>query len=118
MSFILIMITILTYSVMYMREQLFNLQTKLDKQLEIIYLLNDERISREFIQSKIDENIVCDFDNLDYYRYSTYLIYMNNIYRNTKHKYKKCEDHIIEYYYNKHDKLFNKNKYNTCLYLE
>ena len=114
----IIITVILAFLVMYMREQIFNLQTKLNTQFEIIRLLNDASISRKFIQSKIDENIVCDFYNSEFYPYSNYLIYMNTIYRNTKHKYKKCEDHVIEYYHEKYDKLFNKNKYNTCIYLE
>lgn len=109
--------TILAFSAMSMislhREQIIKLQTQLDNQMEIIYLLNDENISRKYIQSKIDTNIVCDFDKLDI-EYRMYLLYMNDVYRNTKHKYKKCEDHLVEYYYEKHDKLFNSNKYNTC----
>ena len=87
-------------------EKITQLQQQINKHMELIDLMNKSHNS-DYIQNKIDELIDCRFV-LPYY---TEMEFRGNL----KHKYKKCEDQVIEYHYQKNDRLFNKCKYETCV---
>lgn len=86
--------------------EITQLQQKINKHMELIDLLSNAQNS-DYIQTKVDELVDCRWFGVSYY---TEMEFRGNF----KHKYKKCEDQVIEYHYHKNDKLFNKRIYDTC----
>jgi hypothetical protein len=95
-------------------EKITQLQQKNNKYYLFINLLLSKSNAQnaqniDYIQNKLDELGLADCGfSLSYYTAEMELR------GNLKHIYKKCEDQVIEYYYEKNDRLFNKRKYETC----